>query len=332
MKQFAVPRTSHVALALLLAFALDSATASDFAGRGIFNFKSELACPLSALSGGSEQCNRIALDDADTRATLDTSAHKIAFTNATKYSSRTTVGDVLLQGTGHSEDGKVVPLSYHMVLSKSGDKWIVNGHVHAPVRGKFSDVKMDLYQIDVKGKESQRVVLMPAEITAALNQPSLGARIASELVQVRDNRSKSAPDPDITIAVGPSKLSKSVMRARLHSGPVATPAAFAALLKQGTWSVELEALTGQIPDHVAQRELFLYGLDGQALLKPLMVRGFQKHEQLTIGAVDGKGYLRYGAQRQDFPGAEAAARAFMTQSFMGLVLGWQQMESATRVN
>jgi hypothetical protein len=331
MKQFASSRTSQVALALLIAFAVDSATAAEFTGRGIFNFKSDLNCPLSALSGGSDQCNRLALDDADTRATLDPATHKIAFTNPKNYSSKATVGDVLLQGTGQSEEGKVVPLSYHMVLSKSGDKWSVNGHVHAPVRGKFSDVKMDLYQIDVKGKDSQRTVLMPAEITAALNQPSLGSRIASELVQVRDNRSKTATEPDITIAVGASKLSKSVMRARLHTGPVATPAAFAALLKQGTWSVELEALTGQIPDQVAQRELFLYGLDGQALLAPLMKRGFQKHELLTIGAVNGKGYLRFRNQEQEFAGAEAAGRAFLQQSFMGLVLGWQQMENATRV-
>ena len=318
-------------LSLLLALVVDSAAAGEFSGRGIFNFKSELVCPLSALAGGTGQCNRLALDDADTRATLDEGTRKIAFTNVKNYASNTTVGDVLLQGTGRSEEGRVVPLSYHMVLSKKGDQWSVNGHVHAPVRGKFSDVNMDLYQIDVKGKDSQRTVLLPGAITAALNQPSLGARVASELVQVRDNRTASASAPDLTIAVGASKLSKPVMRARLHTGPVATPAAFAALLKQGTWSVELEALTGQIPDHVTRRELFLYGLDGEVLLRPLMQRGFQKHDLLTIGAVNGKGFLRFGTQQQDFAGAEMAGRAFLQQSFMGLVLGWQQMESSARV-
>ncbi len=333
MKQLAASRTraSQVTLSLLLAFAVTSATAGQFSGRGIFNFKSDLVCPLSALAGGTEQCNRLALDDPDTRATLEEGTRKISFTNPKTYSSKTTVGDVLLQGTGRSEAGKMVPLTYHLVLSKKGDKWSVNGHVHAPVRGKFSDVKMDLYQIDVKEKDSQRTVLMPAEITAALNQPSLGARVASELVQVRDNRTKSAIAPDITIAVGASKLSKPVMRARLHTGPVATPADFAVLLKQGTWSVELEALTGQIPDHVTQRELFLYGLDGEAMLRPLMQRGFQKHDKLTIGAVNGQGYLRFGTQQQPYAAAEAAGRAFLQQSFMGLVLGWQQMESSTRV-
>lgn len=324
-------RPSQLALILLLALAVNGATAGEFAGRGIFNFQSELACPLGALSGGPGQCNRLALDDADTGATLDAAGRTIAFTNPKNYASKTIVGDVLLQGTGRSDEGTLVPLSYHVVLSKKGDKWSVNGHVHAPVRGKFSDVQMDMYNIDVNGKDSRRTVLTPGEIMAALREPSLGARVASELVQVRDNRTKTATGPDITIAVGARKLSKPVMRARLLTGPVATPAAFATLLKQGTWSVQLEALTGQIPDQVTQRELFLYGLDGEALLRPLMQRGFQKHDLLTIGAVNGQGYVRFGSQQRDFAGAEAAGRAFLQQSFMGLVLGWQQMENSTRV-
>ena len=71
-----------------------------------------------------------------------------------------------------------------------------------------------------------------------------------------------------------NEAERDVMRARLHSAPVATPAAFSTELKQGTWSVQLEALTGQIPAQVTQRELFLYGLDGEVLLRPLMQRGF----------------------------------------------------------
>lgn len=323
-------RPGQVTLALMFALAVNSATAGEFSGRGIFNFKSELACPLSALSDGTSQCNRLALDDADTGARLDAAKRTITFTNPKNYSSKTTVGDVLLQGTGRSDEGKLVPLSYHMVLSKKADKWSVNGHVHAPVRGRFSDVQMDRYNIEVIGKDSERTVLTAADMTAALVEPSLGARVASELVQLRDNRTKTATSPDITIALGASKLSKPVMRARLLTGPVATPAAFAALLKQGTWSVQLEALTGQIPDQVTQRELFLYGLDGEALLRPLMQRGFQKHDVLTIGAVNGQGYVRFGTRQQAFAGAEAAGRAFLQQSFMGLVLGWQQMESSTR--
>jgi hypothetical protein len=309
---------------LLLAGTCAALGATEFTGRGVFNFSSGSGCPYSALSADG-QCNRVALDNAETRATLDSTEHTIRFHNTHSYSSMTVVGDVLLQGSGQARDGRRVPLSFHAVLSKSGDKWSLNSHVHAPVKGNFTEVQMDLYQVEVTGKDSARVILVPARITEALIQPGLAARLASEIVQVRDNRTEVARDPDITIAVGAGRVAKSVMRAQLRAGDD-TQRNFDALLKQATWAVNLEALTGQIPDQVAQRELFLYGLDGQPLLKPLVERGFKKHEKLTIGAVNGKGYLRYGTQQQEYPGAEAAARAFMQQSFIGLVLGWQHME------
>ncbi|MDC8757089.1 hypothetical protein [Janthinobacterium fluminis] len=322
-------RAARCAIALLLAGAGATAAASEFAGPGVHSFASGSGCPLAALAGKTTQCNRLALDQADTRATLDSAAHAIHFYNSRRYARKTIVGDVLLQGSGVGQDGQRVPLSFHLVLSKSGDKWSMRSHTHAPLKGNFSAVQIDPYQVHVTGAAATRQMLAPADITATLTQPGLATRLASELVQVRDNRGAGARDADITIAVGPGKFSKSVMRARLHSDPL-TGDNVDSLLLRGSWSFELEALTGQIPDDVAQRELFLFGLHEQALLKPLAERGFKKHEKLTVGAVNGKGYLRYGAQQQAFPEAEGAARAFLQQSFIGLVLGWHQLDGAAR--
>ncbi|MET3130763.1 hypothetical protein AAKU55_001021 [Oxalobacteraceae bacterium GrIS 1.11] len=316
-------RVQRHALGLLLAGACASAGAGEWTGRGIFPFNSDVGCPFAAPSAQAGSCNRIALDNADTGATLDVAAHTIRFDNAHKYAHKTIVGDVLLQGTGVDANGQRVPLNFHLLLSKSGHAWSASSHVHAPVKGDFRDVKIDLYEVKVMDGGTERVLLAPAAISAALSKPALAARLASELVQVRDSREKNTLDGDITIGLGLGKASKSVMHAHFHTDPVADQD-LDAIFKHGTWALKLEALTGHIPDYVIPRELFLFGLDQRTLLHPLLERGFKKHETLTVGAVNGRGYLRYGEQQQDFAEANGTARMFLQQSFIGLLLGWQQ--------
>jgi hypothetical protein len=325
--------------ALLMAGACAAAGAADFTGRGIFNFQSGSGCPFgAALAGGSnasgnEACNRLALDDTDTRATLDNAAHTIRFANTRLYGEKTVVGDVLLQGSGRAQDGQRVPLSFHMLLSRAGDSWSVSRHAHAPVKGDFDDIRVDPYQVAVSGADgSEHVVLTAAQIVETLARPSLAARVVNGLVQVRDSRMPMAsgtpgmqqqPEADITIALGLGRATKSVARARLRVEPVKAQGLNEAL-QQGSWSLELQALSGQIPREVVQRDFFLFGLEAQPQLQSLLQRSFRKRESLVLGAVNGKGYLRYDGQQRDFPGADDAARAFLQDSFIGLILGWQQ--------
>lgn len=323
----------QLTLAAVLASGSTFAAASpvEYSGRAIHPFISASGCPLGGLSGAGNNCNRIALDSADSQASLDIAAHTIRFSNPLEYTTKTVVGDVLLQGSAESDSGKRVPVSFHLVLSKKGKKWSINRHAHAPLKGSFSKITMDAYTVEVSNPDgSKETLLAPEGVAETLTHPALLTRAANELVQVSDNRKPGARDADITIAVGASKLSKPVMRARFHTN-ASDRGGFDSLLQQGTWAFDLEALTGKIPDSVAQRELFLYGLDQQALLEPLLERGFRKNETLTVGAVNGRGYLRYGGREQDFPGADAAARAFLQQSFIGLILGWHQLGEAASV-
>lgn len=316
----------HVATGLALAFAsaFALANAADFTGRGVFNFKSDSGCPFGSLAAAGD-CNRLALDDADTRAALDSAAHAIRFTNTRSYGEKTIVGDVLLQGSGQARSGQRVPLTFHALLSRSGTEWSVSSHAHSPVGDEFGDIRIDPYQVIVNDGSAERVVLTPAQITEALAKPSLTARLANVLVQVNDNRTGGAKDADITIGLGLSKASKSVARARFHA-PGAKGRELAEAMQQGNWTLELQALSGQIPRQVVQRDLFLYGLESQSLLQPLLQRGFRKNEKLVLGATNGKGYVRYDGQQREFAGADAAARAFLQDSFIGLVLGWQQQQ------
>lgn len=318
-----------LALGLALAGAFTVAGAADFTGRGVFNFKSDTGCPF-ALSGAGNDCNRIALDDPDTRAALDGAAHTLRFTNTRDYPVKTIVGDVLLQGSGQARSGQRVPLTFHALLSRSGTGWSVSSHAHSPIGDEFSDIRIDPYQVVVSEANTDRVVLTADQIVEALARPSLTARLANVLVQVDDNRTDGAKDADITIGLGLSKASKSVARARFRA-PGARGHDLAEAMKQGNWTLELQALSGQIPRQVVQRDMFLYGLESQSLLQPLLQRGFHKNEKLVLGASNGKGYVRYDGQQREFAGADAAARAFLQDSFIGLVLGWQQQQQQPAV-
>lgn len=320
-------RLASFCIAAVLAGSGAPADAEDMTGRGVFPFASTSGCPLEKLTGQATDCNHLALDDADTRASLDNTAHAIRFENTRSYPKKTIVGDVLLQGSGVDAKGVRVPLSFHIVLAKKGQVWSANRHVHAPVKGEFSGVRIDPFQVDAGPLGAARTMLTPAQVVEIVMHPSLATRLVDQLVQVADNRASGERDADITIGVGASRFSKSVMRARLHTDPVARTD-LDKLLTRGTWAFELEALTGQIPDGVAERELFLYGLDQLPLLKPVAMHGFRKHDRLIVGAVDGKGYVRLGDKQEDFANADKAARAFLQQSFIGLVLGWQQLADA----
>jgi len=309
---------------LALAGLCATAAAADFTGRGVFNFKSDSGCPFGALAAAGD-CNRLALDDADTRASLDSAAHTIRFANPRSYGEKTIVGDVLLQGSGQSRSGQRVPLTFHALLSRSGNAWSVSSHAHSPIGDEFSDIRIDPYQVVVIEGSAERVVFTPAQIRETLARPSLAARLANEFVQVQDNRTGGAKDADITIGLGLSKASKSVARARFHA-PSAKGLPLAEAMQQGNWTLELQALSGQIPREVVQRDLFLFGLESQSALQPLLQRGFKKNEKLVLGATNGKGYVRYDGQQREFAGADASARAFLQDSFIGLVLGWQQQQ------
>ncbi|TWI63424.1 hypothetical protein IP91_03394 [Pseudoduganella lurida] len=293
-----------------------NAGASDLAGQGSHYFASASGCPLPKISMRAVLCNRIALDDQATTATVDTGTHRIHFDNTRRYGRKTIVGDVLLQGSALDEAGRRVPVGVHLILSKDGDSWSFSGHPHTPVMGRFSEVRIDPYLVDVPSESGRRVLISADQAAKLVTDPALAARLTSHLVQVRDTRGTHPGDADITIFLGAGKASKPVLRARLQGTGAAD-----ALLAQGTWSFELEALTGRIPDQVVRRELFLYGLSGQPTLDPLMQHGFASRDRLTIGAVDGRGYLRYGDRQQAFDGAADAAAAFLQQSFIGLVLG-----------
>ncbi|MEO4048716.1 hypothetical protein AAFN46_16685 [Pseudomonas sp. CAU 1711] len=307
--------------ALLLALGLSGlAQAEAIGGRGVHAFASGSGCPLAGLTS----CNRIALDDDQGRVELDRAAGSILFRNTQDYADDTLIGDVLLHGRAKAADGRVVPVSLHLLVSKNGQEWRSSVHAHAPVAGDLAEVKLDAYRIEAEAGGRRQVLLTHEQALQTLASPSTAAKLAKQFVQVRDNRVEAAKAEysDITIALGLGKAALPAVRASLH-----VPGGHADLVKAlqgGDWTLELQALRSRLPLSVIRRDLFLFGMEGVELLRPLRSEGFAKHDKLLLGARDGKGYLGFRGQRIDYPQAAAAAQAFLQDSFIGLVLSGQQ--------
>ncbi|WP_260426632.1 hypothetical protein [Burkholderia sp. Bp9142] len=317
--------TRVACLALFAASVGAHAAPVDRAGRGIYHFASQSGCPFARAAAAD--CNRIALDAPDVHARIDTDAHAIVFSSDETRRTKDVLGDVLLHGTGVDGEGRRVPLSVHVLLRRDGAKWDRDVYVHAPVRGTFTDVRVDPYRVRVKEGEGERDVLTPDETLALFAHPSLASRLARHLVKVSATDPKQPSSDDITIALGIGGLTRSVARASFTSN-APHDADVERALASGTWAIRFDALSNRIPVWVARRELFLFGLDGSALVKDMRARGFRKNDRIEFGARDGNGYLRVNGREEAFAGAAASAHAFMQESFIGLILGWRRDPAA----
>lgn len=317
---------SLLCLAVLALAAQAQAAPSEFAGRGVYHFASDSGCATSVSS--DIECNRVALDVADARASVDRQARAIVIDAAGDHDDKTVIGDILLHGSGVAGDGQRVPLSLQVLLRRSGPTWKTDTYVHAPVRGAFRDIALDPYRISVREGAGERLLLSAEQARKVLAQPSLAARLASYLVVVRPSDPQHPAADDITIGLGLGRVSKSLMRASFNARQADTQA-LQQVLEQGTWNLDLRALSGQIPQWVVQRQLFVFGLEDSPLLQEVRRRGLNKHDNLQLGAVNGRGYLRYNGQEQAFPGAAASGSAFMRDSFIGLILAWHHSQQAS---
>ena len=137
-----LPRSALLALML----GAGMAQAEAFSERGVHVFASASGCPLGVLS----DCNRIALDDAHSRVELDRAAGTILFRNTQDYADDAVIGDVLLHGQARAADGRLVPVSLHLLVSKDGQDWSTSVHAHAPVPGDLTEVKLDALRVEAE--------------------------------------------------------------------------------------------------------------------------------------------------------------------------------------
>ena len=300
------------------------ASAEDYTGRGVFPFASSTGCPVPSQPA----CNRIALDDADTHATLDTATHQIRFANARSYDKKTMVGDVVLHGHGTAADGRVVPLSLHVFVYKDDDTWKISAHAHAPVRGKFSQIVLEPYTLMVMDGGTAKAILTPDEGVKVIADPSFAAEMARVFVQLRDNRGEPDAAPDLTIALGLGKVAKSVVRVQLQMDAPAPDQSLEQQLQHGTWALRLQPKSSHVPRDTVARDLFLFGLEQLPVLQDVVANGFKHKLPMVMGADKGNGYVIVGETRVAYPNAAESALAFLQNSFMGEIVAYQQQTRA----
>lgn len=306
----------------LILSAQSQAAPSELHGRGVFHFSSFSHCTIA-----DNDCNRISLDVVDAQASVDTQTHSIVIDADTTHDG-TVIGDVLLHGSGLTLEGQRVPLSLQVLLRRTGKDWKADTYVHAPVRGRFSGIELEPYQINVRQGAGEQVLLTASQARATMAHPSLAARLASYFVVVHPSDAKKPATDDITIGIGAGLLTKPLLRASFIVDP-SNSARLKSVLANGTWNLRLQALSSLIPTWAVQHQLFLFGLEDSPLLRDVRKGGMHKHDILELGAIQGKGYLRYNGVEESFPAATTAGSAFMRESFIGLILAWHYRQKET---
>jgi len=318
---------SRAAITTLLLYAVNAAAAPfELSGRGVFRFASASGCPAGGDAAADADCNRIAVDLPASKVALDTTSRQILFSSG-PVGNDTVVGDVLLQGNGIATNGQRVPLSLHVLVRRKGEQWGMEAYIHAPVEGNFSQVAIDPYDIVVQDGPHARTIMASEDVGKLFAEPSLRKRLARSVVSVRSSNGSDPSKAGITVGLGFGKLSKSLLRVGFKATGTNSTAGVDQAFKSGNWEIELDALTSHIPRWAAQRELFLFGLENQPVLRSVKDGGFKKHDTLAFGARDGKGYLRFNGREIPFDGAVRSGHAFMQESFMGLILAWRRDQS-----
>jgi hypothetical protein len=305
--------------------------ARHFQGRGVYYVDGTQPCPLPGVgSRGAQACLRIALDDDATTAEVDPATHRIVLRNARRYEHKELIADVLALGWARSASGQRSPVAVHLLVRKHDDEFDAKAHAHAVVRDRPASIDLDDYTVVLADGPRDVVALTPAAAHQAIADPGLAARMASELVEVKDNIARDKPaagkDPriaDVTVALGLSKAASDVARAQLVLTGGSRPASVPALLQTGDWELRIQSLSRLIPKDVIRRDLFLYGLEDLPLLDEVKKKGLAKGKTLTFALHNGQGTLTYNGASAPLPRAADSARAFLELSFLGAILEHQ---------
>lgn len=316
--------------ATLLGAALSYGTnAAELTGPVVTRLPAAVACAVDdALQTAFDNraCDRLALDDVQTRAVVDESKREIRISNEKTYAKSTIVADVLLHARGRVSDG-ARPYLLHLVLSKDGKNWHRRLSTYTvPGDGVPQKAELEDWTVVVEGEAATDIVLTPAIARGVMTDPPLSARLTTAIAQVRDIRSDKTQPPALEIALTLGPLKYNIARARLDLPATLrqdNKQPLGAALRSGDWSFELASSSGLTPRDLVRHDLFLFGLDGQPLFKEIMRRGYKSSEKLTVGMKDGAGYVRVGKSSVAFPMAQQTLMTFMRDTYVGMVLAAQ---------
>jgi hypothetical protein len=268
---------------------------------------------------------------------IDRAARRILLVNTHGYDQKQVVADFLFLGTGTAADGSRSPIGIHVKLEKKGDDFTTGVHAHPTVRESITSAEFEPFEVVLRNSRGDTQVLNPELALSTIREPSLGLRLASKLLTAWDNLEGVHEDPsrpgyllvDVSFGFGIGGLSQKLLRMQIVSvegsnAPILVQRSLtlAEMLQKGVWELRLRALSNLGGD-AFERDLFLIGLEGMPLLKPLAKDGMDKDNMLTIRLRNGRGTVFFGNQGQPIDNGPDVARAYLEFNALGAVLAHQ---------
>lgn len=319
-----------MAVALWLGCSLAHAAPVDRTGPLVSQLPSTANCLMHQLA-----CNRLALDDSNTTASVDEDRREIRIANATDYSEETVVADVLLHATAHV-GAAPRPYLIHLVISKKGANWKHRLSTYSVMR-KSGQEPFDFERWTVYAGEEKKPLLSPGLVNKALGPRSLKTKAKDFFVQAVDLRKPAEPMPAVELSLGVGPLSFRMTRA--HYAPPASVREGRAgplieALSQEDWSFDFQTLSSLVPLSLIRHDLFLFGLDRHPMLQDAMKAGFRGDERLRVGIKNGQGFVQLDERVEPYEQAAQTALVFLRDTYLGMLLNAQAaaLPSSTKKN
>lgn len=331
-----------VALTLLAAGKVDAAGATAvptpqvISGRGVTYFDGSIRCPFAGLgTRGERASNRLALDDGESRVTIDQTRRRITVVNTHRYPSEQIIVDLTFLGTAKAESGARVPLAVHLKLEKKKAKISVDLHPHWTTRDKLTAPELEAFEVVYNDGATDKVIATGDDLLRVATESRLKYTIAGALIAVTDNLEGRGPSlakggalADLSLGFGTRHVNKMLIRAEVRSLD-ATNAALAgqptaALLARGSWQLRLTALSSLLSQETLRRDLFMLGLDQLPVVAAGIARGgLEKGETLAFTFKNGMGTVSWGDKEEALRAPLDVARSFLEFNFLGGVLAQQ---------
>ena len=312
-------------------------------GRGVTYFDGRVRSPFAGLgTRGAQASNQLALDDGESRVTIDRARRRITIVNAHLYADKQIIADLTFLGTARAEDGTRVPLAVHLKIEKKKAKISTDLHPHWTVRGKLTDAELEPFEVAYSDGSTEKVIASGDDLLRVATETKISSTLADALIEVQDNLEGRAPSlapgaalTDLSVGIGTKHVKTMFVRAELRSLDAGNAALAgqppAALLTHGAWQLRLTSLSRLLPKETLRRDLFLLGLDQLPTVAAGLARGLKKGETLAFTFRSGKGRVSWGDQEEDLPAPLDVARAFLEFNFLGAMLAEQVTHASAAV-
>lgn len=296
-------------------------TAKTYRGHAVYFLDATTPCPKVAIgTRGEHACLRVALDDDHTTAEVDAQKHRITIRNDSTYADEQIIGDVVLPGWSESESGKT-PVSVHAVFRKKGGEVSTKVYSHVVVREKPKSVTLEDFEIVLAEGTSEKPLMTKEQAQKAVLDSSVAAKAAGFFMEMRDNLAKG---PDGGLPAVPNEKAIADITIAAGLGPAADKMLRAQLFKNDRdVTLRFTALSGLVPKYIAQRDVFLYGVETAPSIADVKARGLAKGETLEIAFTNGKGTVRLGDKTSPLEHADDCVHDFLQTAALGMLLAHQ---------